>query len=185
MPDSRSNGERERVANPNTVIHLVIRDDRLEILRNDNSIVEVQLRDFKKLKQATNEQLSKFAIIGKYQGIHWTQFDEDLDIQTLIKDYDGFAIQDVATERRYIDVVFSTQAIAEAELASLLRGFPVDHYWVKRLAVVPKGRAKRYTKPKSAGGNGGTGSRYGKRWQRIRLDQEPAEPGPKRPEQKT
>lgn len=171
-PNKLDDKSDERIANPNTVIHLVVRGDRLEILRNDNSIVEVQLRDFRKLKSATNEQLSKFEIIGEYQGIHWTQFDEDLDIQTLIKDYDGFAIQDVATERRYIDVVFSTQAAAEAELATLLRFFPADHFWVKRLAVVPKGRARRYAKPKTAGGNE---SRYGKRWQRIRLDQDPKE----------
>lgn len=46
-PNKLDDKSDERIANPNTVIHLVVRGDRLEILRNDNSIVEVQLRDFR------------------------------------------------------------------------------------------------------------------------------------------
>jgi len=152
-----------QIANPSLVISLTVRGDRLEILRNDNSIVEVQLRDFRRLKHASDEQLSKFEIIGQCQGIHWTEFNEDLDVQALIKEYDGFAIQDKATKRRYIDVVFPTQAAAESELATLLRWFPPDHFWVQRLAVVPRGQARRYTKPKTAGGNDSRRS-----WRRTR-----------------
>lgn len=49
----------------------------------------------------------------------------------------GYVIIDREHHRRYIDRVFKTRREAEWELASLLKYYPPDHEWCKRLHVAP------------------------------------------------
>lgn len=50
---------------------------------------------------------------------------------------DGFAIVDIETGKPYLDIGFTSELAAERERACLLRGFPPDHAWSKRLCVLP------------------------------------------------
>jgi hypothetical protein len=65
---------------------------------------------------------------------------------------DGFVIKDMATNRRYVDVVYDTEESANTEMECLLLNYPKDHHWRKRLCVCPAPAANAYAKPKSAGG---------------------------------
>ena len=50
----------------------------------------------------------------------------------------GFVIVDRQTSRPYVDVVYRTREQASAERACLLRGYPDDHEWRRRLEVRPR-----------------------------------------------
>ena len=40
---------------------------------------------FPKLREATNEQRTKWRLIGRGVGIHWEELDEDISVSALLK----------------------------------------------------------------------------------------------------
>ncbi|MGY0406775.1 MAG: DUF2442 domain-containing protein [Polaribacter sp.] len=50
----------------------------------DGRELSVPLEWFCKLRNATKEQLEKWRFIGKGEGIHWEELDEDISIENLI-----------------------------------------------------------------------------------------------------
>lgn len=59
-------------------------DSKMIILFEDGRELGVPLEWFPRLRNATLEQLSKWRLIGKGEGIHWEEIDEDISIERLL-----------------------------------------------------------------------------------------------------
>lgn len=58
--------------------------DTLHVDLSDGRTISVPLAWFPRLQQATNEERNNWRLIGKGQGIHWTDIDEDISIEGLL-----------------------------------------------------------------------------------------------------
>jgi hypothetical protein len=58
--------------------------DMLFVLLQDGREIGVPLLWFPKLRQASEEELKQWRLIGNGIGIHWEILDEDLSVQALI-----------------------------------------------------------------------------------------------------
>lgn len=59
-------------------------DSKLFIRLTDGREIGVPIDWFPKLRDATDEERSKWRLIGKGQGIHWESLDEDLSVNGLL-----------------------------------------------------------------------------------------------------
>jgi hypothetical protein len=59
-------------------------DTKMIILFEDGRELAVPLEWFHKLRNATKEQLDKWRFIGKGEGIHWEDLDEDISVENLL-----------------------------------------------------------------------------------------------------
>jgi hypothetical protein len=59
-------------------------DSKMIILFEDGRELSVPLEWFLKLRNATKEQLEKWRFIGKGEGVHWEDLDEDISIENLL-----------------------------------------------------------------------------------------------------
>jgi len=51
----------------------------------DGRELAVPLEWFPRLRKATSEQLKKWRFIGKGEGVHWEEIDEDISIKNLLE----------------------------------------------------------------------------------------------------
>ena len=51
----------------------------------DGREISIPLEWFPKLREATNEQRTKWRLIGRGVGIHWEELDEDISVSALLK----------------------------------------------------------------------------------------------------
>ncbi|HLS31513.1 MAG TPA: DUF2442 domain-containing protein [Flavobacteriaceae bacterium] len=58
-------------------------DSKMIIQFEDGRELSVPLEWFKKLREASLEQLNNWRFIGKGEGIHWEELDEDISVQAL------------------------------------------------------------------------------------------------------
>jgi len=73
-PSKRTEG-RVRLVFDATALHLTLSDGRR---------ADVPLAAFRRLREATPEQLENWEVIGECEGIHWPDIDEDLSIKGLL-----------------------------------------------------------------------------------------------------
>lgn len=59
-------------------------ETKMMIYFEDGRELSVPLEWFQKLRNATSEQLEKWRFIGKGEGIHWEELDEDISIENLL-----------------------------------------------------------------------------------------------------
>ncbi len=59
-------------------------DTKMIVLLEDGRELSVPLEWFQKLRNATKEQLEKWRFIGKGEGIHWEELDEDISVEHLL-----------------------------------------------------------------------------------------------------
>jgi hypothetical protein len=59
--------------------------DKLYVNLSDGREIGIPLEWFPRLKNATPEQKSKWKLIGKGIGIHWSEIDEDIAVECLIQ----------------------------------------------------------------------------------------------------
>ena len=59
-------------------------DTKMIILFEDGRELAFPLEWFHKLRNATKEQLDKWRFIGKGEGIHWEDLDEDISVENLL-----------------------------------------------------------------------------------------------------
>ncbi len=57
--------------------------DALVVRLRDGRVISVPLTTFPRLRSATAEQRSKWELIGRGVGIHWTDLDEDVSVAGL------------------------------------------------------------------------------------------------------
>lgn len=59
-------------------------ETKMIIQLEDGRELSVPLEWFTKLRNATKEQLEKWRFIGKGEGIHWEELDEDISVENLL-----------------------------------------------------------------------------------------------------
>ncbi len=59
-------------------------ETKMIIQLEDGRELSVPLEWFAKLRNATKEQLEKWRFIGKGEGIHWEELDEDISVENLL-----------------------------------------------------------------------------------------------------
>lgn len=66
------------------VQHVIVTDDSLTVDLLDGRTISVPLAWFPRLLHGTTAERNKWRLIGRGQGIHWRDLDEDISIDNLI-----------------------------------------------------------------------------------------------------
>jgi len=61
-----------------------VSDDTLTVDLNDGRTISVPLPWFPRLTEATEKERNNWRLIGRGQGIHWPDLDEDISVAALI-----------------------------------------------------------------------------------------------------
>ena len=64
---------------------IVVQDDRLVLELTDGRSVAVPLSWFPRLVHATPTELNHWRMIGKGEGVHWPDLDEDISVASLLE----------------------------------------------------------------------------------------------------
>ena len=64
--------------------NVVVTDDTLTVDLSDGRTISVPLAWYPRLVHGTPEERNGWRLIGRGEGIHWTQLDEDLSVEGLI-----------------------------------------------------------------------------------------------------
>ncbi len=65
-------------------IDLHFKDDKMILILEDGRELSVPLEWFPLLRDATPTQLANWRFIGKGEGIHWEELDEDVSVEQLL-----------------------------------------------------------------------------------------------------
>lgn len=68
-----------------TAVGIVVTDDSLIAELSDGRKITVPLAWYPRLVHATSEERRNWQLIGKGEGIHWPDLDEDLSVEGFIK----------------------------------------------------------------------------------------------------
>jgi hypothetical protein len=68
-----------------TAIDVAVTDDRLIVTLADGRELSVPLAWSARLSDASIEQRQKWRLIGRGQGIHWPEVDEDISVTSLLR----------------------------------------------------------------------------------------------------
>jgi hypothetical protein len=68
-----------------TAVDAKVMDDRLVVILADGRELAAPLAWFPRLLEATPEQRGNWRLIGRGQGIHWPEIDEDISIASLLR----------------------------------------------------------------------------------------------------
>ena len=68
-----------------TAVDVTVFDDHILVVLADGRELAAPLAWFPKLADATAEQRRNWRLIGRGQGIHWSDVDEDISIASLLR----------------------------------------------------------------------------------------------------
>lgn len=68
----------------NNAINIAFSDAKMIVFLEDGRELAIPLEWFPRLRKATHEQLKKWRFIGRGEGIHWEEIDEDISIENLL-----------------------------------------------------------------------------------------------------
>ena len=68
----------------NFAVDIKFTDTKMVVILEDGRELSVPLEWFKKLRNASREQLINCRFIGKGEGVHWEELDEDISIENLL-----------------------------------------------------------------------------------------------------
>jgi len=68
-----------------TAIDVTTDSSLLHVVLADGRELSVPLEWFPRLRDATQEQRSRWRFIGRGKGIHWPDIDEDISIESLLR----------------------------------------------------------------------------------------------------
>jgi Protein of unknown function (DUF2442) len=68
-----------------TAVDVAVTDDRLTVTLADGRELAVPLSWFPRLSEATEAQRRNWRFIGRGQGIHWPEVDEDISVASLLR----------------------------------------------------------------------------------------------------
>lgn len=66
-------------------IDIVFSNSKMIVFLEDGRELSIPLEWFPRLRKATEEQLNKWRLIGRGEGIHWDEIDEDISIENLLE----------------------------------------------------------------------------------------------------
>ena len=73
------------ISKSKNAIDIVFSDSKMIVFLEDGRELDVPLEWFPRLRKATEEQLKKWRFIGKGEGVHWEEIDEDISIENLLE----------------------------------------------------------------------------------------------------
>ena len=73
------------ISKSKNAIDIVFSDSKIIFILEDGRELGVPLEWFPRLRKATAEQLNKWRFIGKGEGVHWEEIDEDISIENLLE----------------------------------------------------------------------------------------------------
>lgn len=68
-----------------TAVAVTVTDDQLLVVLADGRELAAPLAWFPRLAEATAEQRKNWRLIGRGQGIHWPDVDEDISVASLLR----------------------------------------------------------------------------------------------------
>ena len=68
-----------------TAVDVTVMDDRIVVVLADGRELAVPLAWFPRLADASPEQRRNLRLIGRGQGIHWPDVDEDISVTSLLR----------------------------------------------------------------------------------------------------
>lgn len=68
----------------NNAINITFSEAKMVVFLENGRELAIPLEWFPRLRKATKEQLEKWRFIGKGEGIHWNEIDEDISIENLL-----------------------------------------------------------------------------------------------------
>ncbi len=66
-------------------VDIAFENSKMIVFLEDGRELSIPLEWFPRLRKATSEQLSKWRLIGKGEGIHWSEIDEDISVENLLE----------------------------------------------------------------------------------------------------
>lgn len=85
----------------NTVF--ILKDlDLMIVVLNNKKVLNIQLSEYPKLKNATKNQLDNWKLISKGVGIEWEEIDEDLSLKGFIQTYAYQTALQTIQDKEYI-----------------------------------------------------------------------------------
>jgi Protein of unknown function (DUF2442) len=60
-------------------------NSKMIVTLEDGRELSIPLEWFPRLRKASDEQLNKWRLIGKGEGIHWEEIDEDILVENLLE----------------------------------------------------------------------------------------------------
>ncbi|MBG6110805.1 hypothetical protein H4V97_002171 [Flavobacterium sp. CG_23.5] len=73
------------ISKSKNAIDIVFSESKMIVFLEDGRELAVPLEWFPRLRKATEEQLKKWRFIGKGEGVHWEEIDEDISIENLLE----------------------------------------------------------------------------------------------------
>jgi hypothetical protein len=68
-----------------TAVDVTVTDERLTVILADGRELSAPLAWFPRVLEATDAQRREWRFIGRGQGIHWPEIDEDISIASLLR----------------------------------------------------------------------------------------------------
>jgi Protein of unknown function (DUF2442) len=68
-----------------TAVDVTVTDERLVVILADGRELAAPLTWFPRLTEATHEQRRNWRLIGRGNGIHWPDVDEDISVASLLR----------------------------------------------------------------------------------------------------
>jgi hypothetical protein len=68
-----------------TALDVAVTDDKLVVVLADGRELSAPLTWFPRLLDASNDQRRNWRLIGRGQGIHWPDVDEDISVASLLR----------------------------------------------------------------------------------------------------
>ena len=65
-------------------VDILFTETKMIVILEDGRELSVPLEWFKKLRTASKAQLENWRFIGKGEGVHWEELDEDISIENLL-----------------------------------------------------------------------------------------------------
>ncbi|MEO8254109.1 MAG: DUF2442 domain-containing protein [Flavobacterium sp.] len=65
-------------------INIAFENAKMIVFLEDGRELSIPLEWFPRLRKASQEQLDKWRLIGKGEGIHWEEIDEDISVENLL-----------------------------------------------------------------------------------------------------
>ena len=66
-------------------INIAFENSKMIVFLEDGRELAIPLEWYPRLRKATQEQLNKWRLIGKGEGIHWEEIDEDISVENLLQ----------------------------------------------------------------------------------------------------
>ena len=73
------------ISKSKNAVDIVFSENKMIVYLDDGRELAVPLEWFPRLRKATSEQLKKWRFIGKGEGVHWEEIDEDISIKNLLE----------------------------------------------------------------------------------------------------